>query len=65
MKKTKHITITLDEFTYNELIEEANNQKRPVANLAGLVLQEVVKHNFLNRQTIQPLIKAHFIKGEN
>ena len=62
MKKTKHITISLDEFTYNELIAEANNQKRPVANLAGLVLAEVVKHNFLNRQTVQPLIKAHFIK---
>ena len=62
MKKTKHITITLDEFTYNELIAEASNQKRPVANLAGLVLQEVVKNNFLNRQTVQPLIKAHFIK---
>ena len=63
MKKTKHITITLDEFTYNELIAEANNQKRPVANLAGLVLAEVVKHNFLNRQTVEPLIKAHFIKN--
>jgi len=65
MKKTKHITITLDEFTYNELITEANNQKRPIANLAGLILQEVVENNFLNRQTIQPLIKAHFIKEEN
>ena len=62
MKKTKHITVSLDEFTYNELIAEANNQKRPVANLAALVLAEVVKHNFLNRQTVQPLIKAHFIK---
>jgi len=62
MKKTKHITISLDEFTYNELIAEANNQKRPVANLAGLVLAEVVKNNFLNRQPVQPLIKAHFIK---
>jgi len=62
MKKTKHITISLDEFTYNELIAEANNQKRPVANLAGLVLAEVVKNNFLNRQPVQPLIKARFIK---
>ena len=65
MKKTKHITISLDEFTYNELIAEANNQKRPVANLAGLVLAEVVRRNYLNRQTVQPLIKAHFIKEEN
>jgi hypothetical protein len=62
MKKTKHITVSLDEFTYNELLAEANSQKRPVANLAGLVLAEVVKHNFLNRQTVQPLIKARFIK---
>ena len=62
MKKTKHITVSLDEFTYNELIAEANNQKRPVANLAGLVLAEVVKNNFLNRQPVQPLIKAHFYK---
>ena len=65
MKKTKHITVSLDEFTFNELIAEANNQKRPVANLAGLVLQEVVRRNYLNRQTVQPLIKAHFIKEGN
>ena len=65
MKKTKHITVSLDEFTFNELIAEANNQKRPAANLAGLVLAEVVKHNFLNRQPVQPLIKARFIKEEN
>jgi len=62
MKKSNHITVSLDEFTFNELIAEANNQKRPVANLAGLVLEEVVKNNFLNRQPVQPLIKARFIK---
>jgi hypothetical protein len=62
MKKTKHITITLDDFTFNELQKEAERQRRSLGQLTALLIQEVIRNDFLNRQTVQPLIKAHFIK---
>ena len=62
MKKTKHITITLDDFTYNELQKEAERQRRSLGQLTALLIQEVIRNDFLNRQPVEPLIKAHFYK---
>ena len=62
MKKTNHITITLDDFTYSELQKEAERQRRSLGQLTALLIQEVIRNDFLNRQPVQPLIKAHFIK---
>lgn len=62
MKKTKHVTVSLDDFTYNELIAEAERQRRSLGQLTALLIQEVIRNDFLNRQPVEPLIKAHFIK---
>ena len=62
MKKTKHITVSLDDFTYSELQAEAERQRRSLGQLTALLIQEVIRNDFLNRQPVQPLIKARFIK---
>lgn len=62
MKKTKHITITLDDLTFSELQKEAERQRRSLGQLTALLIQEVIRNDFLNRQPVEPLIKAHFYK---
>jgi len=65
MKKTKHITITLSEEHFAQLERKAEQERRPIAQMAGLMIQDILDDETLKnaRSNIDGYMRqAHFIK---